>query len=404
MPNVFGELVHAQIENLAADPANLPDGRVWLDTATSKPKVVIGAAAKNMVTEDSTATLTNKTIVAADNTITTAASGNLAATNLNSALAELQTDIDTRITASSSDVLTNKTINGSNNTLSNVPVGSATGTLALGNGGTGQTTKAAAFDALSPMTTSGDVIYGGASGTGTRLAKGSDGQVLTLASGLPSWAAVTTTTSAPTYQILTSGTGATYTRPSGPAPSWLRIRMVGGGGSGGSNSDTAGTIIAGNPGGTTTFNSINANGGGGSVGTNTISSGVGGLGGTGGTGSATLRIPGHSGGPSGANSSGQFSGWGGNSQLGPGAPAFQPASTNGVNNAIANTGGGGSGYSRGSNWVAPGGGGGEYAEIIISSPAATYTYTVGAGGIATAGAIGTGGTGGSGIIIVEEYY
>jgi hypothetical protein len=38
------------------------------------------------------------------------------------------------------------------------------------------------------MTTSGDIIYGGTSGTGTRLAKGTDGQVLTLASGLPSWA------------------------------------------------------------------------------------------------------------------------------------------------------------------------------------------------------------------------
>lgn len=40
-----------------------------------------------------------------------------------------------------------------------------------------------------PMTASGDIIYGGASGVPTRLAKGSDGQVLTLASGLPSWAA-----------------------------------------------------------------------------------------------------------------------------------------------------------------------------------------------------------------------
>jgi len=39
-----------------------------------------------------------------------------------------------------------------------------------------------------PMTTSGDIIYGGASGTPTRLAKGSDSQVLTLASGVPSWA------------------------------------------------------------------------------------------------------------------------------------------------------------------------------------------------------------------------
>lgn len=62
-----------------------------------------------------------------------------------------------------------------------------TGALPIANGGTGQITKAPAFDALSPMTTSGDVIYGGASGTGTRLAKGSDGQILTLVSGLPAW-------------------------------------------------------------------------------------------------------------------------------------------------------------------------------------------------------------------------
>lgn len=61
--------------------------------------------------------------------------------------------------------------------------------IAIADGGTGQSTKAAGFDALSPMTTSGDIIYGGTSGTGTRLAKGSDGTVLTLASGVPSWAA-----------------------------------------------------------------------------------------------------------------------------------------------------------------------------------------------------------------------
>ncbi len=61
-------------------------------------------------------------------------------------------------------------------------------TIALNKGGTGQTTKSAAFDALSPMSASGDIIYGGASGTGTRLAKGSDTQVLTLASGVPTWA------------------------------------------------------------------------------------------------------------------------------------------------------------------------------------------------------------------------
>jgi hypothetical protein len=84
----------------------------------------------------------------------------------------------------------------------------ALGVNSIAGGGTGQATKAAAFDALSPMTTSGDIIYGGASGTGTRLAKGSDGQVLTLASGLPSWAAASATSTkiATIKDVKSSGT------------------------------------------------------------------------------------------------------------------------------------------------------------------------------------------------------
>jgi hypothetical protein len=54
-----------------------------------------------------------------------------------------------------------------------------TGTLSISHGGTGQTAAGAAFNALSPMTTGGDLIYGGASGAGTRLANGTVGQVLT---------------------------------------------------------------------------------------------------------------------------------------------------------------------------------------------------------------------------------
>ena len=60
-------------------------------------------------------------------------------------------------------------------------------TISIAKGGTGATTKVDAFNALSPMTTAGDLIYGGTNGTGTRLGKGTDGQVLTLASGVPSW-------------------------------------------------------------------------------------------------------------------------------------------------------------------------------------------------------------------------
>lgn len=53
-------------------------------------------AADTLTLNAAAQTLTNKTIVAANNTITTAASGNLAATELNAALAELQSDVDTR--------------------------------------------------------------------------------------------------------------------------------------------------------------------------------------------------------------------------------------------------------------------------------------------------------------------
>lgn len=62
--------------------------------------------------------------------------------------------------------------------------------LPVANGGTSGTTKAAGFDALSPMTTGGDLIFAGAGGTGTRLANGSAGQFLKSAGGTsaPTWA------------------------------------------------------------------------------------------------------------------------------------------------------------------------------------------------------------------------
>ena len=61
--------------------------------------------------------------------------------------------------------------------------------LAIGESDVASLTTDLAAKMANPMTTSGDVIYGGASGAPTRLGKGTDGQVLTLASGLPSWAA-----------------------------------------------------------------------------------------------------------------------------------------------------------------------------------------------------------------------
>jgi len=69
-----------------------------------------------------------------------------------------------------------------------------TGQVAIANGGTGASTKAAGFNALSPMSAAGDVIYGGTAGAGTALAIGTAGQVLTVNAGAtaPVWAAPAT--------------------------------------------------------------------------------------------------------------------------------------------------------------------------------------------------------------------
>lgn len=95
-------------------------------------------------------------------------------------------------------------INAPNIPITHSGIVATIGTIPIAGGGTGQVTKAAAFDALQPMTTGGDIIYGGASGTGTRLANGTAGQVLTSAGG----------TSAPTWSsasIITAWASATVT-------------------------------------------------------------------------------------------------------------------------------------------------------------------------------------------------
>jgi len=63
------------------------------------------------------------------------------------------------------------------------------GTLAIANGGTGQTTAGAAFNALSPITTTGDLILGNGTNSATRLAIGANGYVLTSNGTTASWAA-----------------------------------------------------------------------------------------------------------------------------------------------------------------------------------------------------------------------
>ena len=65
-----------------------------------------------------------------------------------------------------------------------------TGTLPILNGGTGQTTASAAFNALSPITTAGDLIIGSGVNTATRLGIGTNGQVLTSNGTTATWSTV----------------------------------------------------------------------------------------------------------------------------------------------------------------------------------------------------------------------
>ena len=89
---------------------------------------------------------------------------------------------------------------------STIPTSDLTGTLGIGNGGTGQTTAAAAYNALTPLTTTGDLVYEASASTAARLPIGTSGQVLTVAGGIPSWqAAGGSTTLTTTDFTATSG-------------------------------------------------------------------------------------------------------------------------------------------------------------------------------------------------------
>jgi len=134
MAKIFGQLEIAQAENLATDPTLLPDGRYWYDNVNGKLKYRDNTgtpASRNILTEDKTQTVTNKTI------------------------------------------------SGASNTFSNIPANTAmTGALPLANGGTNNASLTAP---------AGGVLYT----DGTKVANvaaGTTGQVLTSnGAGTPTW-------------------------------------------------------------------------------------------------------------------------------------------------------------------------------------------------------------------------
>ena len=81
-------------------------------------------------------------------------------------------------------------------------------TLAIASGGTGQTTASSAFNALSPITTTGDLILGNGTNSATRLGIGLNGYLLTSDGTTASWAA------APAAGVTSFSAGTTGLTPS----------------------------------------------------------------------------------------------------------------------------------------------------------------------------------------------
>lgn len=235
---------------------------------------------------------------------------------------------------------------------------------------------------ISACTSSGQVLTAPVLGT---PASGT----LTNCTGLPVVGIATWV--APTIQRFTTG-GGTYTTPANVK--WIHVKLIGGGGGGTGSGTTPG---AGGTGGSTSFSTLTGVGGGAATGASAGGTASGGnlinMTGNVGESNGTLGT-GHYGGVGGA---GPWGGCGVAGNNGPGAGAA----------AVANSGAGGGGAGSGGTGPAgTGGGAGGYVETIITSPSATYSYSVGAGGTGgTAGTSGAaGGAGGSGIIIVTEYY
>jgi len=115
-----------------------------------------------------------------------------------------------------------------------------TGTVAILNGGTGQTTAGAAFNALSPITTTGDLIIGTGVNTASRLAIGANGYLLTSNGTTASWVA------APASGVTTFSAGTTGLTPSsatGGAVTLAGTLAVANGGTG-LTAGTSGGILA----------------------------------------------------------------------------------------------------------------------------------------------------------------
>ena len=191
----------------------------------------------------------------------------------------------------------------------------------------------------------------------------------------------------PTTVILDTAGAGTWTAPSRLLSTTVVVELVGGGGAGGGDDPRSG----GGGGGATTFSTFEASGGGGgNDGFDDRAENIGqdGGGSAGGRGGRGYRLPGGGGGGSTTN--------GGAGSMGPsGAGGAGGASGAAAVDGLSIYGGGGAGgFDFGDGGGGGGGGGYSHHEITVT-PGQSYTYAIGAGGVARGtiepGVAGTGG-------------
>jgi hypothetical protein len=108
-----------------------------------------------------------------------------------------------------------------------------TGTLPIANGGTGQTTANAGFNALSPITTTGDLIIGNGTNSATKLGIGTNGYVLTSNGTTATW-------QSPTGGVTSFSAGSTGLTPSTNTTGAVTLAGTLAIGSGGTGATSAG--------------------------------------------------------------------------------------------------------------------------------------------------------------------
>ena len=193
------------IYNTTTNLLNFYNGSSWQISASGSVSSVSVTSANGFAGTVATATTTPAI------TISTTVTGMLKGNGTAISAATAGTDYSAGTSALATGILKSTTTTGALSiavaadfpTLNQNTTGTAanvTGTVAIGNGGTGQITKAAAYNALTPITTLGDLVYGSAANTASRLAGNTTAtkQFLTqtgngTVSAAPAWGTISNT-------------------------------------------------------------------------------------------------------------------------------------------------------------------------------------------------------------------